>query len=500
MFNLLSMTDLPPEENAGETETPVFFTDLNLDQILDRVCDGWDAGVRKLYERFPATKEDEDYRRAIYSDIRNDAIHAAMTEYYSHIRERAVFAKRRDDAYEPVQKEVWYLRECHAYITSLEALHNALKSTQPRSAGIKAFSNFLSGCVSEERYLRLKAEAELLWAELSSFRVILSYEKNRFTLAEGKGEGGYEQFLTECFPGESRDLKSPFIDTEYYSRLEEEIVKLFRKKHKAFFKRLDLFCSAYPSFIHEGIPALEAQMAYYLAYASFQRMMETKGFHMCTPRPSEDTLRASKLYDLALALTNMASGKEVVPNEAELGADENFFVLTGPNQGGKTTYGRSLGQLIYFTKMGLDVPAETAEVPRYSNLWTHFSVEESVETGRGKLMDELVRLKPVMEEEQEGAFIVINELFTTAANYDAIEMGKRVLEYLIGRHCKGIYVTHLGELSRSCKGVVSLRASVNENHIQTYRIERSEAFEADGTNRLVLKYKLTYEQIRERFS
>ncbi len=500
MFNLLSTSDILPEENAGKTELPAFFTDLNLDRILDRVTEGWDEGLRKLYERFPATKEDEDYRRAIYEDIKDEDVYNAMSEYYRHIRERRIYAQRRDAAYEPLQKQVWYLRETENYISALESLDEKLKKAELRSAGMKGLSGFLSDCISDERYRRLKDEAKLLWRELSSFRVTLSYEKNRFTLAEGKGEGKYEQFLAECFPGVKRDLKSPFIDTEYYSRLEEEIVRLFRKKHKSFFKRLDLFCSAYPVHVHDGMADIEAQMAYYLAYASFQRMMLSKGFPMCTPRSSGDTLRATKLYDLALALTNMASGKEVVPNELRLDAGESFFVLTGPNQGGKTTYGRSLGQLVWFTKMGLDAPAESAQVPFYSNLWTHFSVEESAESGRGKLMDELERLKPIMEKDQEGAFVVINELFTTAANYDAIEMGKRVLEFLIQLHCKGIYVTHLGELSRSCKSVVSLRASVNEEHVQTYRIERSEAFEADGTNHLVLKYKLSYEQLKERFS
>ncbi len=500
MFNLLSRTDLLPAENDIEAETPAFFADLNLDRILGRVTDGWGDDLIKLYARFPATKEDEDYRRAVYKDIKKEEICSALTEYYRHIRERRVFAERRNKAYEPVQQQVWYLREAYSYIFSIETLNTKLKEAGLTSEGMKGLSALLSSCVSEADYLQLKEEATILWKELSSFRVILSYEKNRFTLAEGKGEGEYEQFLAECFPGETRELRSPYIDTEYYSKLEEEIVKLFRKKHKIFFKRLETFCAQHPVYLQEAMAVIEGQLPYYLAYASFQRMMESKGFRMCTPTASEDSLRATKLYDLALALTNMESGKEVVPNGLELAPEESFFVLTGPNQGGKTTYGRSLGQLVWFSKMGLDVPAESAEVPCYSNLWTHFSVEESAETGRGKLMDELVRLKPIMEKDQEGAFVVINELFTTAANYDAIEMGKRVLEYLIGRKCKGIYVTHLGELSASCEGVVSLRATLNEKHEQTYRIERSEAFEADGTNRLVLKYRLTYDQLKERFS
>ena len=150
--------------------------------------------------------------------------------------------------------------------------------------------------------------------------------------------------------------------------------------------------------------------------------------------------------------------------------------------------------------MGLDVPAVTARVPYYSNLWTHFSVEESTESGRGKLMDELERLKPIMRQDQKGAFVVINELFTTAANYDANIMGKRVLKHLIGTECRGIYVTHLIGLASSYPEVVSIRANVDKDLKQTYIIERSEAGEITGTDRQAYKYGLTYEQIKERFS
>ena len=115
-------------------------------------------------------------------------------------------------------------------------------------------------------------------------------------------------------------------------------------------------------------------------------------------------------------------------------------------------------------------------------------------------MDELERLKPIMHESQEGAFVVINELFTTAANYDAIEMGKRVLKYLIDKKCKGIYVTHLGELSQNSRNIVSLRATVDKDNIQTFRIERSEPVESNCINRQVVKYGLTYDQLKERFS
>lgn len=213
----------------------------------------------------------------------------------------------------------------------------------------------------------------------------------------------------------------------------------------------------------------------------------------------DSMMQACGLYDLALACAD----KDVVANDTELHPEEKFFILTGPNQGGKTTFARSLGQLVYFAKMGLDVPASSAKVYRFTDILTHFSVEESVETGRGKLREELERLANIMAASlEEGAFVfvVINELFTTAANYDAGIMGKRVLEHFLAKGSRGIYVTHLSELAGEDPRLVSLRAMLDENGMRTFRIDRSRKDVPADAGSLVGKHGLTYGQLKERLA
>ncbi|MBO4609520.1 MAG: hypothetical protein J5696_06560, partial [Lachnospiraceae bacterium] len=120
------------------------------------------------------------------------------------------------------------------------------------------------------------------------------------------------------------------------------------------------------------------------------------------------------------------------------------------------------------------------------------------ETGRGKLKEELVRLAPMMEQHKQGTFVVINELFTTAASYDAEIMGRNVLEHFIALGCMGIYVTHLRELCSAGDGVVSLKATLDDHRVQTFRIERGEADDTACAENVVNKYRLTYEQLKER--
>ena len=121
-----------------------------------------------------------------------------------------------------------------------------------------------------------------------------------------------------------------------------------------------------------------------------------------------------------------------------------------------------------------------------------------METGRGKLKEELTRLAPMMKARQKGTFVIINELFTTAANYDAQIMGQKVLAHFIELGCMGIYVTHLKELASSHTQAVSLRAMQDENKCPTYIIQRGEAGENANAEKLVEKYRLTYRQLKER--
>lgn len=132
-----------------------------------------------------------------------------------------------------------------------------------------------------------------------------------------------------------------------------------------------------------------------------------------------------------------------------------------------------------------------------------------METGRGKLKEELTRLAPMMCEEYRKSFVILNELFTTAATYDAYIMGRRVMAHFIKQDCFGIYVTHLQELAEEKEvgeemegKVVSMAACVDErdSHIRTYQIARRAPEGVGYAYALVEKYHLTYPELKERLT
>lgn len=480
-------------------QQPDFLIDFNLDQVINLICEDYDEKVRMLFYHMPQTKAVSVYRQAVYADIRKPGHYDAMKHFVDMMHAREEYRIRINRVAEPLQKNVWYIREIDAYCKGVQYLTDCLHSETYTSKGMGDLRQFMEAYCRSAEYRNICDSTEQLRQELENFRILLTYEKNRFSITEGKGHGEYDDFLKEVFPRSDKKLKSPYLSSFDLSDVETEVLRLFLKKHSEYFIRLNEFCRTKSVYWNENVLRLVDELSYYLSYSYFEDKMIAKGLQFAPVKMGGDTLSARGLYDLALAITNLENDKEIVSNDTDLFDNENFFVLTGPNQGGKTTFARSLGQLVYLTKMGFDAPCISATVPYYSTILTHFSVEESSESGRGKLMEELERLKPMMNQNIGNAFVVINELFTTAANYDALIMGQKVLTYFIESGCKGIYVTHLNELSKCHNRIVSLRACVDELENQTYKIDRNPAKELAGANKQVEKYKLTYQQIKERF-
>lgn len=503
-FESILYLEQPDEEDLPRL-APGFFQDLNLDQIVREVQKLAGAyAVEKLYYAFPQSAAEENYRRGIFQDMKKPAVNAAFMAFSENMR---IYAKASANIHQlenPIQRMAWHVAAANAYCRAVNELLERLTALETEGTlcaqGLLCLCAWLRRMSEDEQFQKLAEGAEEVAALLQALHFVIEIENNKVVIREGTVPGTYRDLLRELAPVDG-DCVSPFAPVLLMAPLEAELFRTFENRFPQIFRKIEAFGDKFPSFGEERILALEQEVQYYLAFARFEREMQEKGCCFCVPQTDESqNMQAHGLYDLALACSNLRRGKTVVSNDFHYEKEERFFVVNGPNQGGKTTFARSLGQLLYFTKMGLDVPAKSANVHAFQKLLTHFSVEESMETGQGKLMEELRRLAPMMEEESSHSFVIINELFTTAAHYDGCVMGARVLQHFIASGSRGIYVTHLRELGETVDGVVTMTATVDgsEEHRRTYKILRSHPEEVGYAEDIVKKYGLTYEQLRVR--
>ena len=522
---------LDKKEPVKGVTRPAFFLDLNIDQILERITKG-DRGILEYFEYFPFDAECEGYRHDVFADIKENALYDALLTFNTIYNEFRDIENKKKSTRIDLQRPVWHFWGMEIYTRAITELKCSLENAKLTSEGFKELKILLETYTGTQDFILMSEKAAKLKADLLNLTVYANYENGRIQVtvedsnenksgaadsdkdrvSEGNGDkqisgenndedeyeniAEYEDFLEQICAVNEKEFVNPFAVTDELTSFEQEIVKIVAKKNPDIFKVAEKLYKDIPEFEETVFSRLADELRFYLSYFEFEQKMIKAGFSFASPITSESqNICATGLYDLALACVNNEKGKPVISNDLAFEKNELFFVLTGPNQGGKTTFARSLGQLIYFTKIGLDVPAVSATVPYFSDILTHFSVEESVETGRGKLMEELVRLSPMMKEYKDNAFVVINELFTTAANYDAIIMGQNVLKHFLDEGCHGIYVTHLRELCDIDERIVGLSAQLDENGKQNFKIQKKTVDYEGCAKNQVEKYGLGYDKL-----
>lgn len=219
---------------------------------------------------------------------------------------------------------------------------------------------------------------------------------------------------------------------------------------------------------------LKTELAFYLGGIHLADQLRERGCPVCLPDFAEsDTWRLSfdSLRDVGLVLS---TDQPVVGNDSAV-QDLSLLVITGANQGGKSTFLRSLGQAQLMFQSGLFVAAEHYGGSIMAGLASHFAREEDASMERGKFAEELERMSRLIGAMRPGAFMLWNESFQSTNEREGSDVAQEITRALVDSGVRIAFVTHLNAYAEAVfqehrPDCVFLRAERLDDGTRTYRI------------------------------
>lgn len=531
--------------------------DIGLDKLTNLVSE-FNTDYRSFLQRLakiPADIENVSYRQDIFHELMTNKKLADETMQF--VDDAAKLEKRMHDKYNELpdhrRKLRWKLSALEQYVHCIESLCTLLDKNDIRSEGLKKLYDLIKEHRNQAEYINLIELIPNMEKEIRRMRNIQIRVKFDSKLQPDKielqnighlqvpkaAQKPHSDFETVkvIAPGHKPVSKTKQFFRRLYSLMFEEqwITRIMSIKSTTKGNMEIMFLNEVQRYINECLNRFAEGIDTYLAehgrriiniaselyyYTNGYRLVNTlikSGIPMCKPNLSKNnTCIIRGLCDMTtgLLLYNEEKMNELVTNTIDFSDNKCIFILTGPNQGGKTTFIRGLGIAQVFFQGGLYVPAEEAEMSPVNKLRTHFLKNEEKSLGEGRLGEELKRLSEILYSVSENDMLLMNESISCTTAYDGFIIGKNIVKALCDIGTKVVYSTHLHELSdavddmnsetNSENRVVPLTAGVEKvssngevEYVRTYKVTEGKTDGKSYAGDIAKQHGMTYELMKE---
>jgi DNA mismatch repair protein MutS len=495
------------DDRVEAQRAPAFFVDLNVDQIVEAVTKDWADYNLKPFFQAPLNRIDAiRYRHEVFQDLENTTLFDHVRSFAQRMREVRQHLILTSKLYDQHHKEGWFLHAVELYCNAINGFAANLSTVALKSRGFLAFREYLTTHAAGSYFTSLVEETNALKADLSDVRYCVLVKDNAFTVRHYQSETDYSAEIEETFEkfqqGAVQEYRVKYRSSPDMNHIEAKVLEFVARLNPEPFSRLDDYHARHADFIDATIAAFDREIHFYAAYLEHAAKFSRAGLRFCYPHVSGKSKEVydHEGFDLALAQKLIDAKTSIVCNDFFLKGRERIIVVSGPNQGGKTTFARTFGQLHYLASIGCPVPGREAQLFLFDQLFTHFEREEKVENLRGKLEDDLIRVHSILQRATSQSIIIMNEVFTSTMLQDEIFLSRNMMQKILDLDLLCVWVTFADELASFSQQTVSMVSTVVPENptLRTFKIVRRPADGLAYAMAIAEKYRLTYRSLKER--